>query len=117
MGMSIDLVGTAMGRPAGVADADGARQRLLGQPHFEIAELAFGTTAGQVAGLQRRDPGRVIAAVFQPLQSIHHAARDRLAAQDTDDSAHQAHPLVRKPLALATSPSLTGSNEKTVMNS
>ena len=117
MGMGIDLVGTAMGRPAGMADADGARQRLLGEPDLEIAQLAFGAAAGQVAGLQRRDPGQVIAAVFQPLQGIDHARRDRLAAEDSDDSAHQAYPLVRRPLAPVTSPSLSGNDEKTVMNS
>jgi hypothetical protein len=52
-----------------------------------------------VAGLQRRDPRRIVAAVFQPPQSIHHARRDRLAAENSYDSAHAATPRARSPLA------------------
>ena len=92
VGMGVDLVRTAVGRPAGVADADGARERLLGEPDLEIAELTFGAAAGEAAGLERRHARRIVAAVFQALQSIDHARRDRRLTEDSDDSAHEANP-------------------------
>ncbi len=117
MGMGIDLVGPAMGRPTGVADADGPRQRLLGEPDLEIAQLAFGAAAGQLAGLQRRDPGRIVAAVFQPPQGIHHARRDRLAAENSYDSAHDATPpACRPPLPGEPHPFVSEDDRNTIMN-
>ena len=41
VGMGVDLVRPAVGRPAGVADADRARQRLLGEPDLEIARACL----------------------------------------------------------------------------
>ncbi len=90
--MGVDLVRTAVGRPAGVADADGARERLLGKPDLEVAELTLGAAAGKAAGLERRYARRIVAAVFQALQSIDHARRDRRLTEDSDDSAHEANP-------------------------
>ncbi len=92
VGMGIDLVRAAVGRPAGVADADGARQRLLREPYLEIAELTLGAAAGEAAAFERRHTCRVVAAVFQALQSIDDARRDRRLTEDSDDSAHEANP-------------------------
>ena len=58
MRMRVALGRLAVGRPAGVADADGAVQRLLVQPGLEIAELALGAPARQRALLQRGDARR-----------------------------------------------------------
>ena len=45
MRMGIGLVRHAMRSPAGVADADGARQRFVAQAVFQIDELALGAAA------------------------------------------------------------------------
>ena len=88
MRMRVDLGRPAMGRPAGVADADRAGERLASQPLLEVLELAFGAAARQVALLQRRDAGGVVAAIFEALERIDHQGRDRLATQYPDDPAH-----------------------------
>ncbi len=57
-----------MGRPARVADADRARQRLAAEPRLEVHKLAFGAPALDVAvdqgGDARRDRSRDIPARF-----------------------------------------------------
>jgi hypothetical protein len=55
--MGVGLGRLAVGRPAGVADANGAFERLAVQPRLEIAELALGPPPGQRAMLQRGDAG------------------------------------------------------------
>ena len=45
--MRVVLGRTAVGRPAGVADADGAQERLAGEALLEILELAFGAPPRQ----------------------------------------------------------------------
>jgi hypothetical protein len=70
MGMRIGLAWPAMRRPAGMADADDALERRFRQAELEVLELTLGAPARQVAGLQRSDAGRVIAAVFEPLQRL-----------------------------------------------
>src|SRR5262249_61494066 len=48
---------SAMSRPAGVADADRAGERLAREPGFKIAQLALGTPARKVPGFERGDTG------------------------------------------------------------
>ena len=50
--MGVVLGRLAVGRPAGVADADGAVQRLAAQPRLEVAQLALGAAARQRAALR-----------------------------------------------------------------
>ena len=95
MRMRVGLVGHAMGRPARVADADRAVERLVLQPAFEVDELAFGAAAGKFAALDGGDAGRVIAAIFEPLQRIDDERRDRRVADNPNDSAHVAQPQFR----------------------
>ncbi len=57
MGVRIVLAGLAMGRPAGMADADGAAERCLRQGNFKIFQFAFGAAARERAIFQRRDAG------------------------------------------------------------
>src|SRR5262249_47663150 len=52
--MRVGLVRPAVRRPARVADAGGARQRLARQQRLQIAELALGAPPGDVALGQRR---------------------------------------------------------------
>ena len=48
---------------------------------FQILQLAFGATARQVAGFQRRDAGRIVAAIFEALERLDYFLSDRLAAR------------------------------------
>ena len=86
--MRVDFVGLAVRRPAGVADAGMAAERLLREALLEILQLAFGAAAREVAAFQRRDAGGVIAAVFEPLERLDHFLGDRLAAENADNPAH-----------------------------
>ena len=60
----------------------------LWQLGFEIAQLALGAAPRQPAALQRRHAGGIVAAVFKALERIDQLHRDRLAAEDADNSAH-----------------------------
>ena len=62
--MGIGFIGNAMRRPAGVADADEAIQRLLPQFAVKVHQLAFGPAAVKLAFFERRNTGGIIAAVF-----------------------------------------------------
>ena len=86
--MGIALGRRAVGRPAGVADAGVAGERLLGELGLQVAQLALGAPARQVAVFQRRHAGQVIAAIFQPLQRIDQKRRHRFLTEDANDPAH-----------------------------
>src|SRR5579863_2553458 len=89
-----DRMGVAFGRlpvrrPAGVTDADRALHRLALQPGREICQLALGPPPLDAAVDQGRDPGRIIAAVFQAPQPLDQLGRDRFPRNNPDDAAHQ----------------------------
>ena len=86
--MRVVLGRPAVRRPAGVADADRARQRLARELLFQILELAFGAPARQHAMLERGDAGGIVAAIFEALERVDKQRRDRLAADDPDNAAH-----------------------------
>ncbi len=54
--MGVVFGGTAMRGPAGVTNSDRSVERPLLQQGFEIAQLALGAAAFQLAILQRGDP-------------------------------------------------------------
>ena len=67
MGVGIFFSGAAMGSPAGVANAEGAVERVLAQSLFQLGELA-GSAAHLKRGPRRTADGnsrRVVAAVFE----------------------------------------------------
>ena len=78
-----------MGRPAGVADAGVAAERVADEEVGEGDELADGAPAVEAAVVQRGDAGAVVAAVLEPLQRLEDQRRDLVAAEDGDDAAHQ----------------------------
>ncbi len=88
VGMRVRLGRGAVRRPAGVADAGRAGERLSLQPCFEVAELAAGAAAHQLPLLERGDAGGIVAAIFQPFQRIHDQRSDRLASENSDNPAH-----------------------------
>ena len=102
--MRVGLVRPAVGRPAGVADADRAIERLAREFLFQISELALGAPAREHAVLEGGDAGGIIAAVFEALERIDQQRRDRLAADDSDNAAHASgpspRPLICRPLWL-----------------
>src|SRR5262249_11032174 len=90
--MRVALARPPVGRPARMADADGAAERLAAQPGLQIAELAFGAAAREVPTFERRHAGGVVAAVLEPLERIDQMPRDRLTPEYADDPAHAAFP-------------------------
>ena len=88
VGMGVGLGRLAMRRPAGVADADRARERRGGELGLEVSELALGPPAFKLAVLKRRDARGIIAAVFEALQRIDNRACDRPRPQNAHNAAH-----------------------------
>ena len=90
-GMGVQVVRPAVGRPAGVGEADRGVRRPIGDRGLEVGELAGLLLDEQVAGLvDEGDPGRVVAAVLEPLEPLDQD-RARLAGPGVaDDSAHVA---------------------------
>ncbi len=88
MRMGVALAGNAVRGPTRMADAGGAAQRLRGKQGLQIAQLALGAAAGELALFERRDAGGIIAAIFEPFQRVDQRVDDRLFSQNPDDSAH-----------------------------
>ena len=53
-----------------------------------LRSLPSARRRSQPAVLQRGDAGRIIAAIFEPLQRVDKLARDRALAQNADNAAH-----------------------------
>jgi hypothetical protein len=104
MRMGVGLGRAPMRRPAGVADAARSQQRRGRELLLEIAQLAAGAKARELALLERGDSGRVVAAIFQPLQRLDQGGRDRLASENADDAAHENVSSVEAPRCEQTSP-------------
>src|SRR3546814_7513423 len=85
--MGVVLGRPTVSRPAGVADADGAVERLALDNAGEIGKLALGAPAVDRAVAQRGDARGVVAAVLQALQAVEQQGRHGRLAQDTDDAA------------------------------
>ena len=86
--MGVALGRRAVGGPAGVADADGAGERLGVQRASRLPSLPSARRRAMCPPFQRGDAGRIIAAVFEPLQRLDQPRGDRLPSQNADDSAH-----------------------------
>ena len=92
--VGIGLGGRAMGRPAGVTDAGPAGERLPVELFLEIAEFPLGPPPRQPAAFERRDAGRIVTAVLQPLQRLENERRHRRRAENPDNAAHRLHPRI-----------------------
>ncbi|GJD49993.1 hypothetical protein OPKNFCMD_2729 [Methylobacterium crusticola] len=86
--VGVGLVGAAMRRPAGVADADGAGEGVLEQLELEVRELALSPPPLQAAGFQGGDARRVVAAILEPAQGVDHLSRHGTPPDDSHDAAH-----------------------------
>src|SRR5262245_6334341 len=92
--MRVALGRPAVRRPAGMADADRARERLACQPRLKIAQLAFGAPAGKLPAFQRGDAGGIVASIFEPLERVDQRGRDRLTPEYAHNSAHASEGLL-----------------------
>ena len=89
MRMGVLFRGPAMRGPAGVANAVGAVQRLQANDLFQIAQLALGAAHLQaIAVAGHRDTGGVIAAIFQPPQTVDNDRHNPLLSHITNNAAH-----------------------------
>ena len=64
----------AVRRPARVAEAGAALQRLVGEAQLQVLELAFGAAPVEAAVLHRGDAGRIVAAIFEAAQGVDEVA-------------------------------------------
>src|SRR5215210_4606297 len=86
--MRVDLCRATMRCPTRVADAYGAVKRLALKPPLEVFQFPLGAAAGKLTVLQSCHSGRIVTAIFQAPQGIDEVIRDRLPAENPDDSAH-----------------------------
>ncbi len=97
VGVGVFFGGSAVGGPAGVADAEGAVDGVFDEDGGEVGELSGGAAeleagvvrAGAVGGgAGDGDAGGVIAAVFEAGEAFHDDGDDGLRADVTNDSTH-----------------------------
>jgi hypothetical protein len=88
MWMGVAFRRRPMGGPPGVADADLAGQRFFAELAIKIGELAFGPAAIEMPVMYGGDTGRIISAVFQPLERIHQQRSHLALANYPDYAAH-----------------------------
>ena len=89
MRMRVLFGGTAVGGPAGVADAERAVHRVEPDGIFQVAQFALGAPNGELPVVaEHGDAGRVVTAILQPLQTFQDNRNGSMIAHITDDSAH-----------------------------
>jgi hypothetical protein len=88
VGVGVGDVGRAVGGPADVADAVLATSGCSASTASRFADLALGPAALDLAVHDGGDAGRVVAAVFEPLEAVDQPVRDGLGSDDADDAAH-----------------------------
>ncbi len=86
--------GASVGGPAGVADAEGAGDGVVGDDGFEVAQLAGGaaelkqTIAIGAGATGDGDARGVISAIFKTTEAFDNDRDDGFRADVTNDSAH-----------------------------
>ncbi|NUR09001.1 MAG: type I pantothenate kinase [Nocardioidaceae bacterium] len=111
----VDVVGRAVGRPAGVPETGGRlRQRLVAERLVEVRQLAGALVPGDLPVVHERDARGVVAAVLHAPQALDHHTFGLLGADVTDDSAHGGNSTggVVRPCALATCPAVATEREQ-----
>ncbi len=89
VGMGVALTGRAMGRPARMAHADVAQQRVCGQTIGKVDE--FAGLAAYLNGaivIDHGQAGRVIASIFELSQTVEDDGFSRTIANISYDSTH-----------------------------
>ena len=88
VGMGVLFGRPAVRRPARVADAVVAGERMFGDDVFELRQLARAAPELDRTVVDHGHAGRVVAAIFEPAQAVDEDRHDVLRADVTDDSAH-----------------------------
>ena len=89
VGMGVEVVGPAVGRPAGVGEADGRLGRGVEQRRPEVGELARALLHEQLARRgHERDARRVVAPVLQAREAVEQDGRRVPRPDVSDDAAH-----------------------------
>ena len=87
--MRVALGRHAVRGPARVRDADLAVRRVRVDRVLQHLHLADGAQALELGrAVQHRDAGGVVAAVFEPAQSLHEDGDDVALSDGSDDAAH-----------------------------
>ena len=95
-GVGVGLAGLTMRGPAGVPMPTVPLTGAPGNQAFELDELALGPAKLDQAVGERREAGRIVAAIFEAPQPVEDVRRRLIRARDTDDSAHSSGtPLLR----------------------
>src|SRR5262249_23463218 len=92
MRMRVFFAWPPMRCPAGMADADRAHKRLVRELLLEIAQPAFRASSLARPAFERRKAGRIVAAIFEPLERINEVLSDRLPTKYSDNSTHGQRP-------------------------
>jgi hypothetical protein len=61
---------------------------MLAKLARQIVELPLGAATLELPVVDRADPGRIIAAIFEPLQPVEQPLRDVARADNSNDSTH-----------------------------
>ena len=90
VGVGVLFGGAAVGGPAGVADAEGAGEGVVGDEASRLRSLpgARRSCDGAVGGSGDGDAGGVIAAVFEAAQAFDDDGHGGIGADVSDDSTH-----------------------------
>ena len=98
VGVGVEIVRPAVGRPAGVGEADRRVGRAVGDRGLEVGQLAGPLLDEQVAGVvDEGDPGRVVAAVLEATQTLDEDRARLTRSGIADDPAHAVRCLLRGP--------------------
>ena len=85
-----------VGRPARVADADVCLYGILHQRALEVHDLARAAADLEPAAVEDGETGRVVPAVFEPLETLDQKWRGVFLTHITDDPAHGRSPLAAR---------------------
>ncbi len=89
VGMGVQVVRPAVGGPARVGEPDRRVRGPVRDRRLEVGQLARPFLDEQVAGVvHERDPGRVVAAVFEPFQAFDEDGPGLPGPRVSDDAAH-----------------------------
>ena len=85
----------AVGRPARMADADGAGERFARELLSRFRSLPSARRRVELAVFERGDARRVVAAIFETLECVDERACDRFTSKYAHNSAHASDRLLR----------------------
>ncbi len=115
VGMGITVVGGAVRGPAGMADADATRRRLVAQMACEVVNTARFFAKVHPRTRKGRHAGAIVAAVFQPVQPFDEDRFRFPRAGVANDSTHAGSSHERRPvvacLSLAVYRSMLANNK------